>query len=286
MRILIAVLATLVAAPSGIASQAPAPPPVAPGPPRFEVVSIKPASDGSIGFQWTPGRFAGPAIPMAGLLNMAWGMPLKIEGGPPWLLTSRWNITATWDAARVVTVDERAPMLRAMLEDYFKIVLRREARETPVYALVMARDDGRLWPSLRPAEVPCDAPGRPRFSPGLPPSGQRPACGLIVSVPDAAIIGGNAPLERLTRALGSLLQRDVVDRTGLTGEFDVVLTFARDSVARPLTVPGAPPAEPDPGGPPSIFTAVQEQLGLKLESTRAPMDYYIVERAELPDINQ
>ncbi len=62
----------------------------------------------------------------------------------------------------------------------------------------------------------------------------------------------------------------------------MVLTFARDSVARPLTIPGAPAAGPDPGGPPSIFTAVQEQLGLTLESTRAPVDYYVVERAELP----
>ncbi len=280
MRIALACASTLVAAQVLVASQTAATPP----PPRFDVVSIKPAESGSFGFEWTPGRFAGPAIPMAGLLNMAWGAPLKIEGGPPWLRSSMWNIIATWDAGRVVTVEERASMLKAMVEDRFKIVLRRESRETPVYALVMARPDGRLGPSLQRAEVPCDAPGRPRFSPSLPPPGQRPACGVVVvSVPESAILGGNASLEQLIRVLGGLTQRDVVDRTGLTGEFDLVLKFARDSAVRSL--PGLPPADPDPAGSPSIFTAIQEQLGLKLESTRAPVDYFVVERAELPEPN-
>jgi uncharacterized protein (TIGR03435 family) len=207
------------------------------------------------------------------------------RGGPDWLRNSGWDIVATWDPARVVTVEERPAMLRALLEDRFKIVLRREVRESPVYALVVARRDGRLGPGLQPADRPCDAPGRPRFAVQPPAGGQRPACGILTSGPSNAVLGGNVPIERLTRVLGSLLQRDVIDRTGLTGEFDVVLQFAFDSAVRSIRPPGAPDPQPPPADLPNIFTAVQEQLGLKLESTRAPLDYHVVERAELPTEN-
>jgi uncharacterized protein (TIGR03435 family) len=102
-----------------------------------------------------------------------------------------------------------------------------------------------------------------------------------------AVLGGNVPINRLAGALGSLVQRDVIDGTGLTGEFDVVLTFARDSAIRPSPLPpgGAPAPEPALSEAPTIFTAMQEQLGLKLESTRAPLEFHIVERAELPPPN-
>ena len=255
-------------------------------PPAFDVVSIKRQADPQFGpMQWTPGRFVARA-PLNGLINVAWGTALRLEGGPSWARTAVWDVVATWDALRVVTAEERASMLRAMLEDRFKLVLRREVREAPVYALVMAQRDGRLGSGLRRADQPCDASGRPRFAARLPEPGQRPACGLITIVDENAVIGGNTPMERFIRVLGNLVQRDVVDRTGLTGEFDIVLRFAWDNAIRANPFPPADRAQlAAPVEFPNIFTAVQEQLGLKLESTRAPLDYHIVERAELPAEN-
>jgi uncharacterized protein (TIGR03435 family) len=255
-------------------------------PPAFDVVSIKRQADPQFGpIQWTPGRFVARA-PLSGLINVAWGTALRLEGGPSWARTAVWDIVATWEASRIVTAEERGAMLRAMLEDRFKLVLRREVREAPVYALVMARRDGRPGSGLQRADQPCDAPGRPRFAAHLPEPGQRPACGLITIVDQNAVIGGNTPMERFARVLGSLVQRDVVDRTGLTGEFDIVLRFAWDNAIRPNPFPPADRAQLAPPSEfPNIFTAVQEQLGLRLESTRAPLDYHVVERAELPAEN-
>jgi uncharacterized protein (TIGR03435 family) len=251
-------------------------------PPVFDVVSIKRLPERSfVPAQWTPGRFAIQA-PMVALINMAWGTPMRLEGGPEWLRNSDWDIIATWDATRVVSVEERAPMLRRLLEDRFKIALRRETRESPVYALIMARD-GRPGPDLQKADRPCDAPGRLKFSIQPPEGGQRPPCGILISRPANAILGGNTPMQRIAGALGTLVQREVIDRTGLTGEFDIVLRFAFDSAVRPGPV--FPDQPPPPADLPNIFTAVQEQLGLKLESTRAPLDFHIVERAELPAEN-
>lgn len=258
--------------------------------PRFDVVSIKPWAEASgRAIEWTPGRFVARGSPMVGLVNMAHGRPLRLSGGPDWFRTTFWDITATFDPARVVTVEQRAPMIMALLEDKFRLVLRSELRDSPVYRLVLARSDGKLGTSLRTADLPCDAPGRPKFSPNLPAPGQRPACNILVSMLTnmGAVLGGNVPISRLAGTLGSLVQRDVIDGTGLTGEFDVVLTFARDSAIRSSPFPpgGAPATEPAISEAPSIFTAVQEQLGLKLESTRAPLEFHIVERAELPPPN-
>jgi uncharacterized protein (TIGR03435 family) len=151
---------------------------------------------------------------------------------------------------------------------------------------LLVRPDGRPGPSLQPSELPCTSPPRTSFGPGrLPPDGQRPACAppVISVAPAGSIVGGDIVLENLTRALGGLLQRPIVDRTGLSGKFDVALAFAWDSAIRQSPVPLEQPI--DPGGPPNIFTALREQLGLRVESTRAPLDYHIVERAEMPTPN-
>lgn len=273
------VAVTLAASPAGQA-----PTSIQPAPPRFDVVSIKELKEQALGpIEWSPGRFVARG-PMVGLINMAHSLPLRLAGGPDWLRASFWDITATFDAAREVTVEQRPAMIRAMLEDHFKMVLRVEPRETDVYALTLARTDGRLGPSMQVANLPCDAPGRPKFSPNLPVPGQRPACGSLRSLPANAIMGGNVEIERLTRALGTVLGRTVIDRTGLTGIYDFVLTFAPSDTGR--AIPGAPP--PDPAAVanlPDIFTAVREQLGLKLDATRTPLDFHIVERIEKPAAN-
>jgi uncharacterized protein (TIGR03435 family) len=172
-----------------------------------------------------------------------------------------------------------------MLEDRFQLVLRRESRETDVYALMLARADGQLGPGFQPSELPCESPPRAGFPFRAPPDGVRPGCGgpVINATADAMIVGGDFVLERLTRALGSLLERPVVDRTALDGKYDVVLRFAWDSAIRQL--PLRPQEAPEPSDAPNIFTALREQLGLKLESTRAPLDYHVVERVSMPTSN-
>ena len=238
--------------------------------------------------QWTPGRFAARSALLVGLINMAYGggMPLRLDGAASLvsLRTTMWDIDATFEPAVTPSAEQRAAMLRALLEDRFRLVLRREVRDTDVSALVLARRDGLPGPSLQRATVPCDAPGRPAFSASLPAPGQRPSCGIMNSVPASAILGGKVPLENLTRVLSGLLQRTVIDRTGLTGEFDIVLVYARDATMG-FTPPAGVVLPPPPDGAPSLVTALQEQLGLKLESTRTPLEYHVIERLETPTPN-
>jgi uncharacterized protein (TIGR03435 family) len=256
--------------------------------PSFDVVSIRESSDSStFRSAWTPGRFVAGRAPLLGLISQAYGggSPVRIDGDDP-VLRTQWDIQATFVPAVDATPDQRAAMLRTLLEDRFQLVLRVDTRETEVYALMLARDDGRLGPGFQPSELPCESPPRAGFTVGkAPPEGLRPACGPpVVSVgPLATIIGGDIPLEYLTRPLSSLLERPVVDRTGLSGTFDLVLQFAWDSAVRPSPIPVEQP--PEPVGAPNIFTALREQLGLTLESTRAPLDYHVVERVEMPAPN-
>lgn len=248
----------------------------------FEVVSVKPAVDTDVRrLEWTPGHFIARSVPFIGLVNMAYGNgePVRLDGAQA-LRATMWDLEATFDAALAPTPEQRAQMLRAVLEDRFQLVLRREARETDVYALVLARADGRLGASFRRSELPCDAPSRARMS-VLPNQDQRPSCGVVTSLPASAILGGNTTLEPFTRPLRSILGRPVIDRTGLTGAFDIVLVFAMDWVRMP---PGITPLA-EPSGLPSLVTALREQLGLKLEPTRTPLDYYVIEHVESPSPN-
>ncbi|HET9358899.1 MAG TPA: TIGR03435 family protein, partial [Vicinamibacterales bacterium] len=147
--------------------------------PAFDVVSIRQFVDGGPRrVEWTPGRFVALGAPLPGLVNMAYGggAPVRLEGGDA-LRGMAWDITATFDPAFTPTLEQRAAMLRAVLEDRFRLVLRRESRETDVYALLLVRPDGQPGPSLQPSELPCTSPPRASFSVGrLPPDGQRPAC--------------------------------------------------------------------------------------------------------------
>jgi uncharacterized protein (TIGR03435 family) len=164
----------------------------------------------------------------------------------------------------------------------------------PVYALVLARSDGRLGPRLRASTVDCAAiedarrRGGTAASPGAPP-GNGMVCGT--SVGPGVILAGGQSMARLATAFsnltntGSSLNRIVVDRTGLTGNFDAELRFTPERIPNfgqgdPVSaVPGVQPIDPNGA---SVFTAVQEQLGLKLEGQRGPVDVLVIDRAEQP----
>jgi uncharacterized protein (TIGR03435 family) len=291
--------AALVASMAGgaaLAAQAPQPPA---DPPAFEVASIKPnnSGDGRIMMQNQPGRYIATNVTLRLLIRNAYQLQdFQITGGPNWLATDHFDINAKVpDEFRAI--GPPAPgsgpgplqlMIRTLLTERFKLVAHTETRDSPIYAMILARADGKLGPGLKKSSVDCAAifaAGRARGGAMPPPQpGERMQCGMRVG--PGNLMGGGALMPQFATTLGMFAGRIVVDRTGLEGPYDVDLTWTPDQM--PQRPPGAPegPAQfngvaIDPNGP-SLFTAVQEQLGLKLDSQRGPVEVMIIDRAEKP----
>jgi uncharacterized protein (TIGR03435 family) len=255
---------------------------------RFEVASVKEHRDeiqgGSISGP-TPGRFTISSVPLRFILLYAFELRAhQLVNAPDWTDNAIYDIAGTYPPRRPKPSEaEVRAMLRALLADRFQLATRKETRELPVYALVLARKDGRLGPQLVRSEVDCEkwlAEKKPQQRAGRPspvsPDGFRPACMMITS--RQFLTGGARTIAELTASLQSLLGRPVVDRTGLNGAFDVDLRWA----PTPDTPPRALGSTPSLDDAAAIVTAVQEQLGLKLESTRAPVNVVVVDRVERP----
>ncbi len=290
-----AIVAVGLPSPARLRAQAQAPAAAdAPANPVFEVASVKQnrSGEGFIRVGMAPGgRFTATNVPLRQLIQLAYQIqPFQIVGGPNWIASDRFDIVAK--AAGDVpppTPGVAGPMqlmMRTLLADRFKLTLHNEQREMPIYALVLAKADGKLGPQLKSSTTDCAAlmgAAARRGGPPPPPSFNEPMqCGMRVF--PGALSAGGFPLSQLTQFLSSTVQRIVVDRTGLTGNFDLNMTWTPDQMpqGRGDPPPGAPPLPAiDPNGP-SIFTAVQEQLGLKLESTKAPVDVLVIDRAEHP----
>jgi uncharacterized protein (TIGR03435 family) len=168
--------------------------------------------------------------------------------------------------------------MRRLLAERFRLVAHNEMRETSVYALVVARSDGRLGPQLRKAAVDCFAiatAARQRGeAPAFPPqTGNRPACGTRTS--PGILMGTGVTMADLARNLERPAERPVVDKTGLAGFWDLDVTYLFEGQLPPGFAP--PPADA-----PSLFTALQEQLGLKLEAQKAPIEVLVVDSVERP----
>jgi uncharacterized protein (TIGR03435 family) len=257
-------------------------------PPQFEVASIKPAAPDARGMLIMPGPGGGIRItnmPLKELIVIAYRIqPFQISGGPPWLDSIRYDIIAK---------PEHKPkqgdiplMLQSLLADRFQLTIRRETKELPVYAIVLARKDGKLGPQLSEAkEGGCTVPD-PTKPPPPPEAGKPPklGCGGLMMSP-RHLTAASVPVSNLTPMLSRLLGRTVIDRTGLTQKFDITLDWTPDeSQAIQLPPDGPKPPTSDSPGP-SIFTALQEQLGLKLESQKGPVEILVIERAEKPSEN-
>ncbi len=198
---------------------------------------------------------------------------LQIAGGPDWAESDRFDITAKMPGnpmPGIETANLARLMLRTLLAERFGLRVRTESRELPVYALVVGRPDGRLGSGLRRRPDTCEGIVRPRLPEFKEPDlkGDAPLCGLLRGGRGTLTYRG-VPISSLLRpsALGGV-DRIVIDHTRLQGLFDIDLTWAADSGAS--------------GDAPSIFTAVQEQLGLKLNPTRVPMDVLVIEGAHRP----
>lgn len=278
-------------APSPAPGPAAAAPQAAPDPNvplYFEVASVKPNRSGEqggrIGRQ-PGGRVTVTNVPLRQLISFAYQMtPTTLVGGPAWIAQERYDIVAKLEGDPQPIPPGGGPdhamlAFRSLLADRFKLQVHHETRELEVYALVVAKADGTLGPGLKKSTQDCSpdairalmARGGP---PPAPPAGNGVMCGGRTT-PGRMMVGG-MPISVVTGPLGALTGRTVIDKTGLTGAWDFELTFAAEA-GRGQPPPGAPaPPPPDPDAP-SIFTALPEQLGLKLESTKAPMDVVVID---------
>jgi uncharacterized protein (TIGR03435 family) len=275
---------------------------------RFEVSSVKPcAEEPNTGNQrrqeWrliSPGHISIDCITLARiiffahagigslddpLLNMHPTDPDIVRGGPGWIRSDRFTIDAKTERPVDRTV-MMGPMLRALLEDRFQLKTHRQTDEADLYALTVAKgglkiksigDDGCT--QYDPAQAATPNPLRVL-------NGDKPVCGSFTATADGAdrkwILGGVTLARFATQNLSSVLDRYVIDRTGVSGLFNITLTFGIDESIRRGVFGGAPvgtlPADLPRG--PSIFTALEEQLGVKLQPTRAPVDVLVIDRAE------
>jgi uncharacterized protein (TIGR03435 family) len=274
-------------------SAAPAQNAAAAAQPAFDVASIRRNTSGGVPrMRVEGGRFVASNTSLQELILDAYRMPsFQVVGGPAWWRAAPGPNRAapasqrpgevTFDVIANIpqtTAPAHVPlMVRALLADRFNLVVHTEMRNMPVYVLTYARDDKRLGPQLTTSTQRCQAEidGGPLRAP-VTRVGEdgKPVCGMMMG--PAKIRGGGLTIKFLANALTVYSGRMVVDRTGLEGPFEFELTYA--SAARG----GGPPPSDDR---PSIFTAVQEQLGLKLESTTAPVEVLVVDSASLPTEN-
>jgi uncharacterized protein (TIGR03435 family) len=235
--------------------------------PEFEVASVKPSDPGSEGGTIAPGgaTFRASNIPLTGLLTFAYDVRLdQLDGAPGWAMSQRYDIVAKVGDPGTdprTLLSRQRQMLQNLLADRFQLRIRIESRERPIYALAV---DGN-GPKMRENN---DMTSHP--FPLIRLTGRGQAVAQIV------------PMSYLVQFLANQAGRIVLDQTKLKGSYDFTLNWAPDPAFAPGR-DGASPAE-DSGGP-SLFTALREQLGLRLESTRGPVDFIVVEHIEKPSAN-
>jgi uncharacterized protein (TIGR03435 family) len=233
--------------------------------PTFEVASIKRNTSGSqqSSVRAQPGRVTITNTTLFTMIRDAHQREaFEISGGPEWMHSDRWDIVAkapaNFDQPTILA------MARALLADRFKLVVHMENRELPVYALVRAGSDSRLGPQLQPSSVECPktmAEMRARDTAG--PSRAANGAALCSSnVSPNRYLASSRSMADVARVLAPLSGRKVVDNTGLGGTYDLDLTWS------------------DSAEGPSLFTALQEQLGLKLDSQRGPVEVLVIDSVE------
>jgi len=238
-------------------------PPQAAARPQFEVASVKRNNSGGDEnfFTGSVGRFKAVNMPLRLLMQVAYKVEdFQIVGAPGWIDTEHYDIEGTAEGAAGMN-EMNGPMLQALIEDRFKAAVHGETRDMLVYFLTVAKNGSKLTTG------PCVRREQPNTP--VPPGQRESICGYMGIGPGMLRSTSNR-LQRLTDALSGILKRKVLDRTGLTGEFDINLKWAPDPAV-------------DPG--PAIFTAIEEQLGLKLESGKAPIDVLVIDRIERPTEN-
>ena len=226
--------------------------------PRFEVASVKPAKPGRIATPqgFTPGRLTLVGVPMQALIQYVFRAPrYQLSGGPKWLESERYDIVATMPANTLYAT--RRLMMQDLLQERFHLVTHREKKELPVYALLQVRNGLKFHVEKREMR---DGDGR------VGGGGPGRLAGIKVSAFD------------LAELLSDYLDRPVLDETGIDGLFDFKLIWTPDETPRELN-PAEQHLPVDPNGA-SIFTAIQQQLGLRLVPQKGSIDMLVIDRVD------
>lgn len=226
--------------------------------PSFEVATIRPADPNKTNGNFIVGghRLVIEGQTVNDLISFAYAVHRKqIVDGPAWLETERFDIDGQADQPGVANLHQVQGMLQELLKDRFNLKLHREKRNLPIYAITLAKGGPKLTPSA------ANAYGLPTQS-GHGHGGQQQRKFTNNSMSDFAL------------GMQNYMDRPVVNETGLSGRYDFTLRWTPDNV--PTNEPGAPPG---------IFTAIQEQLGLKLEATKGPADVLVIDHIEKPSAN-
>ena len=306
-RVFVALTVALTAAGAVMFAQTPPAAPTAPL--TFDVASIKPSNPNPTGpLGATPsilpalGRLTAQNVTLRMLVMTAYDkQPFQMVGGPSWQNSNKFDITARTADANA-KLDQMRVMLQGLLADRFTLKAHIETREVPIYALIVARDNGRLGPKMKASTDTCPdfkeqqqkmlealaKGGISSLQSMLGKPGENKPCSLTQIPPTAEnpAIGFQArgqSLDLLVTLLTQLSGRPVVNKTGLTGPYDFELSISLQSLAalyQELGVPVQLPAGLPEG--PALMTTVQEDLGLKLDSQRGPGEVLIIDSAELP----
>jgi uncharacterized protein (TIGR03435 family) len=235
--------------------------------PEFDVATIKPATPDRPGkaFMVRGGQFSTINTTLADLITFAYGIHAKqITGAPAWVETEKYDLAAQPKGEGQPNDKQWKTMVQKLLAERFKLTFHRDKKELSVYAITV----GKNGPKLTKSE------GNPSGLPGLFFRGL-----------------GNLPATNATMAdfagvmQGAVLDRPVVDQTGLTGRYDFTLLWTPDEFQFGGAGARVPPPANNATAPPDLFTAFQEQLGLKLESTKAPAEVFVIDKVTKPTDN-
>jgi len=279
--------------------------------PMFEVASVKPSNpDPSNPLSMIPmaspqpgGRFTATNLPLRFLIGLAYEMPdFRVIGGPDALMNAKFDITAKAPGGATLGQKELLPLVKSLLIDRFKLKTRTEPRELPLYDLVIARSDGRLGPDLKPSKSDCSkidelnaqraaAVARGDLSAIMPKPGEFLTCTVAPNMAggpmNIALHGDGQEIKVLTELITQFTGRYVRDKTGLTGRYDFDMKLDLQALLAMaqkmgLNVPAAAAANLPPSDGSSMMTALNEQLGLKLESSRGPVDVLVIDSVVAP----
>ena len=245
------------------------------------------------------GRFTATNTPLRMLIMAAYELKqdAQLTGGPPALLAAKYDITARAAGTATLAMKELPQLLRSLLADRFKLKTHTESRELPLYDLVLARSDGRLGPELRPSKSECAKADELAADQGAALAkgdvasflGKPGPCMVTTDTSGGPLNlmmrGDGQEMKQIVEILTSFTGSTVRDKTGLTGRYDfamkldlqMVLAAARKAGANIPAAANIPQADGS-----SLMTTLNEQLGLKLESTRAPVDVVVIDSVEVP----
>jgi uncharacterized protein (TIGR03435 family) len=228
----------------------------------------------------------------------------QIAGGPSWQLSSKFDIHAKAEDGFTGGMKEMAPMLKALLADRFKLKVHMEKREMSISTLVVARSDGKLGPDIKPSTSDCPSPEvqAQKLAEGIAKGGAQAlvtqmmtdgTCMLAPMMPTGGGMTGfgfranGQSITQITQLLTQVTGRMVQDKTGLKGLYDFTLTFDPQVLMAMIGQLGLsiPTGALPPSDSPSLLTAIQEQLGLKVNSERGQVDVLVIDSAELPSVD-